>query len=197
MRLMIGTKLLLLLVNGCLAAACFGQNASGPADIELPNPQRWPSVACTPEELARVRQAYRGAGSEHNVVARQVEWADEALKRAALFPPEGGQHNQWYQCGFIRVATNPKLGAARVPLADARRVVEGWLDLPQVRTLTPGALHFTRVMDLMTAAMAAGPVLSDAILAAYAIKHRAKLFTNDGDFARFPGLDWKNLLLPA
>lgn len=97
--------------------------------------------------------------------------------------------------GFIRVATNPRLGAARVDLAEARRVVEGWLELPQVRTLTPAALHFTRVMDLMTAAMAAGPVLSDAILAAYAIEHRAKLFTNDGDFARFPGLDWKNPLL--
>ena len=59
--------------------------------------------------------------------------------------------------GFIRVATNPRLGAARVALTDARRVVEAWLGLPQVRTLTPGALHFTRVMDLMTAAMASGP----------------------------------------
>ena len=99
--------------------------------------------------------------------------------------------------GFIRVATNPRLGAARVALADARRVVEGWLELPQTRTLTPRALHFTRVMDLMTAAMAAGPVLSDAILAAYAIQCQAKLFTNDGDFSRFPGLDWANPLLAA
>lgn len=47
----------------------------------------------------------------------------------------------------------------------------------------------------MTAAMAAGPVLSDAILAAYAIEHRATLFTNDADFARFPGLQWDNPLL--
>lgn len=50
-------------------------------------------------------------------------------------------------------------------------------------------------MDLMAAAMAAGPVLSDAILAAYAIEHRAILFTNDGDFARFPELKWENPLL--
>ena len=99
--------------------------------------------------------------------------------------------------GFIRVATNPRLGAARVALGEARRVVEGWLELPQARTLTPGALHFAKVMDLMSAAMASGPVISDAILAVYAIEHRARLFTNDGDFARFPGLDWKNPLLPA
>jgi hypothetical protein len=97
--------------------------------------------------------------------------------------------------GFIRVATNPRLGPAKVALADARRLVESWLDLPHVRVLTPGASHFTRVMDLMAAAMAAGPVLSDAILAAYAIAHRATLFTNDGDFARFPELQWENPLL--
>jgi uncharacterized protein len=97
--------------------------------------------------------------------------------------------------GFIRVATNPRLGPAKVALVDARRVVESWLELPQARVLTPGALHFNRVMNLMAAAMAAGSVLSDAILAAYAIEHRATLFTNDGDFARFPGLDWKNPLL--
>ncbi|MCB1124901.1 MAG: PIN domain-containing protein [Verrucomicrobiae bacterium] len=99
--------------------------------------------------------------------------------------------------GFVRVATNPRLAAARVALADARRVVEGWLDLPQTRVLTPGAMHFTRVMNLMASAMAAGPVLSDAILAAYAVEHRAILFTNDGDFARFPGLKWENPLLKS
>lgn len=47
----------------------------------------------------------------------------------------------------------------------------------------------------MTAAMATGPVLADAILAAFAIEHRATLFTNDGDFERFPGLKWENPLL--
>lgn len=99
--------------------------------------------------------------------------------------------------GFVRIATHPRLGAARVPLIDARQVVEGWMDLPQARTLVPGALHFNRVMELMTAAMAAGPVLSDAILAAYAIEHRATLFTNDSDFARFPGLMWQNPLISA
>ena len=97
--------------------------------------------------------------------------------------------------GFVRIATNPRLGAARVPLIDARQVVEGWMDLPQVRTLVPGALHFNRVMELMTAAMAAGPVLSDAILAAYAIEHRATLFTNDSDFARFRKSAWQNPLI--
>jgi len=126
------------------------------------------------------------------------------------FTPQHGAARRWWEgtmngdeligmpleiaFGFVRVATHPRLGSARVPLVDARRVVEGWMELPQVRTLVPGALHFHRVMELMTAAMAAGSILSDAILAAYVIEHRATLFTNDGDFARFPGLAWQNPL---
>jgi toxin-antitoxin system PIN domain toxin len=96
--------------------------------------------------------------------------------------------------GFVRIATNRRLGGAAVTLAEARAVVEGWLDLPQVRLLIPSLGHFTRVMDLMGRALASGAVLSDAILAAYAIEHRACLFTNDTDFARFPELDWVNPL---
>lgn len=99
--------------------------------------------------------------------------------------------------GFIRIATNRRLGDAAVPLAVARSVVEEWLSLPQIRMLTPSPQHFARVMALMTAAMVSGAVLSDAILAAYAIENRACLFTNDTDFARFPGLDWRNPLLPT
>lgn len=36
---------------------------------------------------------------------------------------------------------------------------------------------------------------SDASLAVYAMENRATLCSNDADFARFPGLDWKNPLL--
>ena len=39
--------------------------------------------------------------------------------------------------GFVRIATNARLGRASVPLAEARAVVEGWLTLPQVRVMTP------------------------------------------------------------
>ena len=38
------------------------------------------------------------------MIARRVEQADEALKRQVIFPPEGGQHNQWYQCDKCQLA---------------------------------------------------------------------------------------------
>jgi len=96
--------------------------------------------------------------------------------------------------GFIRIATNSRLGNAAVPLDAARQVVEGWLNLPQTRVLVPSDRHFRRVMDLMAQAMATGAVLSDAILAAYALEHRARLCSNDSDFSRFSGLNWENPL---
>ena len=80
-------------------------------------------------------------------------------------------------------------------LDQSRKVVESWLALPQSRTLLPAVDHFPKVMDLMEKALATGPILSDAILAAYAITHRATLYSNDTDFARFKELDWENPLL--
>ena len=97
--------------------------------------------------------------------------------------------------GFVRIATNPKLGEAAVPLVDARNVVESWLALPNAKLLLPSPNHFNRTMQLMEQSMSIGPVLSDAVLAAYAIENRATLYSNDVDFARFPGLDWKNPLV--
>ena len=97
--------------------------------------------------------------------------------------------------GFVRIATNPKLGNAQVPLYRARRLVGSWLALPQARSLLPAVDHFAQVMDLMDEAMATGPILSDAILAAYAMSNRATLHSSDTDFARFKGLDWVNPLL--
>lgn len=94
--------------------------------------------------------------------------------------------------GFVRIATNPKLGAAAIALATARDIVGVWLQQAQVRHIGPTSGHFERVMNLMTDAMATGAILSDAVLAAYAIEHRACLYSNDADFSRFRGLDWQN-----
>jgi hypothetical protein len=57
-----------------------------------------PRVACTLDELSRLRAAYAGTGPAHDLVAARVEAAENALKQPVEFPPRGGQHNQWYQC---------------------------------------------------------------------------------------------------
>ena len=77
---------------------------SGVIEIKLPEPQPWPSVACTRDELERLRAAYRSSGPEYEVVAKRVQQAELALERDVVFPPEGGQHNQWYQCDNCQIA---------------------------------------------------------------------------------------------
>ena len=66
--------------------------------ITLPERGDAPIVACTADELERLREAYRGSGPEHEVAKRAVQRGDEALAKEIVFPPRGGQHNQWYQC---------------------------------------------------------------------------------------------------
>src|SRR4051794_23554330 len=66
--------------------------------VSLPAAPAHPLVACSAEELARLRAAYAGRGAAHDVVAGAVEAGDEAMTRTITFPARGGQHNQWYQC---------------------------------------------------------------------------------------------------
>ena len=130
--------------------------------------------------------AYNPSAPAHVTAKR---WWEAALNSSELI---GLPHEVIF--GFIRIATHPNLGAAAVPLSKARAVVEGWLELPQVRVLVPADDHFKSVMKLMEQANASGRVLSDAVLAAHAMAHRATLCSNDSDFARFEGLDWRNPL---
>jgi toxin-antitoxin system PIN domain toxin len=96
--------------------------------------------------------------------------------------------------GFVRIATHPRLGPATVSVEAAKRVVLTWLKQPGARILLPKEDHTSKVLDLMQRAGASGALTSDASLAVHAMENRATLCTIDSDFARFPGLDWKNPL---
>lgn len=64
-----------------------------------------PFLACTPEELARLRAAWRDpAAPGHDVLKAIVDFSTNALREPLSFPPRGGQHNQWYQCDACQVA---------------------------------------------------------------------------------------------
>jgi len=79
-------------------AACQKTEWSMPK-IVLPQDAKHPLVACTPDELARLRAAYRQRGGPARAaVARVVARAGRVVGKPVVFPPRGGQHNQWYQC---------------------------------------------------------------------------------------------------
>ncbi|MBS2021527.1 MAG: type II toxin-antitoxin system VapC family toxin [Deltaproteobacteria bacterium] len=96
--------------------------------------------------------------------------------------------------GFLRLATNKHVFTKPLTVAQALDIVQGWLDHPQVRAISPGDDHWTILEPLLTKANASGNLTTDAHLAALAIEHGCELCTTDGDFARFSGLRWRNPL---
>jgi toxin-antitoxin system PIN domain toxin len=97
-------------------------------------------------------------------------------------------------CGFIRLMTHPRVVARPLDPTSACACVQSWLTCPTVLVLDPGPRHLALLADLLAALGHAGPLTTDAHLAALAIEHDACLHSNDADFARFAGLRWRNPL---
>jgi toxin-antitoxin system PIN domain toxin len=95
---------------------------------------------------------------------------------------------------FLRVITNRRLPGTRVTLEQAVQVVDQWLQQPNVQVLVPADQHWSVLRQMILEGRASGPLVSDAEIAAITIEQGAVLHTTDRDFARFPGLRWKNPL---
>lgn len=96
--------------------------------------------------------------------------------------------------GFIRLMTHPRLLVTPMGVPDATRRVRTWLAHPNVTVLLPGRRFPELFLDALESLGTAGNLTTDAQLAALAIEHQAELQSNDADFARFPGLRWRNPL---
>ena len=125
------------------------------------------------------------SASPHHSVAR--EWWDEQLsgtEPVALCWP--------VLTAFIRIATNARLHRRPLTLKEAVERVQSWLDQPCVRLVQPTDQHWSIFQKLLRGGSATANLVSDAHLAALAVEHNCTLHSTDADFARFPGLRWKN-----
>lgn len=95
---------------------------------------------------------------------------------------------------FLRVITNWRLSGTGVAVDQAVEIVEEWLRQPNVQILVPGDRHWPVLRRMILEGRASGPLVSDAQIAALTIEYGGVLYTADRDFARFPGLRWKNPL---
>lgn len=95
---------------------------------------------------------------------------------------------------FVRLMTHPTLSENPMTPGEARERVEEWLACGHVRLLSPEATTFNRFFDLITAVGTAGNLCTDALIAALAEEHGGKVYSNDADFDRFPGIAWENPL---
>lgn len=95
---------------------------------------------------------------------------------------------------FLRVIANRRLPGMRVSVEQAVQVVEEWLQQPNVRILVPGDQHWRLFRQMILQGRASGALVSDAEIAALTTEYGGVLHTADRDFARFPGLRWKDPL---
>ena len=95
---------------------------------------------------------------------------------------------------FLRLTTSPRVFCAPLTVDESARRVEAWFRAPPVRLLVPGPGHVTTLLSCLRSAGAAGPLTTDAHIAALALEYRAEVHTADLDFGRFPGLRWSNPL---
>jgi toxin-antitoxin system PIN domain toxin len=131
--------------------------------------------------------AYSPASAEHDRARRCLEdvLSDEELVGLP-----------WQNVSaFIRILTDPRLPGVRRPLNEIVQIVEGWMEQPNVRLLSPGERHWSLFRQMLLDGQARGAMTSDAQLAALTIESGGVLYTTDRDFARFPGLRWQNPLI--
>ena len=96
--------------------------------------------------------------------------------------------------GFVRLTTNRRVFASPLGIGNVVHRVQTWLDQPNTVLLAPTPRHWPILSELLRSSTAVGDLTTDAHIAAYAIEHAGTVYTNDGDFARFEGLRWKNPL---
>jgi toxin-antitoxin system PIN domain toxin len=95
---------------------------------------------------------------------------------------------------FLRITTRPGLFRFPLPVDTALSLVAHWLDQPVAVIVHPGPRHLLLLSELLSSLGTGGNLTSDAHLAALTIEHGAELCSSDTDFARFPGLKWRNPL---
>jgi toxin-antitoxin system PIN domain toxin len=93
---------------------------------------------------------------------------------------------------FLRLVTNPRVFEHPEPIADAWTQVLAWLACETAWVPQPTERHAELLGAFLALPGVHGNLVPDAQLAALALEHGLTLCSTDGDFARFPGLFWRN-----
>jgi toxin-antitoxin system PIN domain toxin len=92
---------------------------------------------------------------------------------------------------LVRVTTDTRAFPNATPIGEAFAFCERLLREPNAVTVEPGARHWRIFERLCREGGIVGPRVTDAWYAALAIECGCVFVTFDRDYARFPGLDWR------
>lgn len=133
--------------------------------------------------------AYNADAPQHSAAAR---WLGELLKSGETIALP------WVTLwAFVRISTNSRIWAHPLSVEQVFSIMEEWIAQPGVVVLQPGPRHAEILKQLATEHRVAGPLVTDAVLAALALENGALLASSDQGFRRFSELRWTNPLNPV
>ncbi len=121
--------------------------------------------------------------------AQYRDWLDEMINADAAYGM-----SDLVLSGFLRVVTHPRVFRDPTPLETALAFITEVRERPNCVAVAPGDRHWELFTRLCRAVGARGSLVPDAYLAAMAIESGTEWITTDRDYARFPGLRWRNPL---
>jgi toxin-antitoxin system PIN domain toxin len=92
---------------------------------------------------------------------------------------------------LVRITTNPRTFVTPSPVEEAFGFCDDLLGQPHCEVVEPGERHWGIFRRLCLETGTHGPSITDAWFAALAIESGCDWITFDRDFARFPGLNWR------
>lgn len=95
---------------------------------------------------------------------------------------------------LVRICTHPRIFAHPSSRTDAFEFCRVLLEQPNATVTSPGPRHWSIFESLCADAKASGNLVQDAWFAALAIETGCEWITTDRDYARFPGLAWREPL---
>jgi toxin-antitoxin system PIN domain toxin len=94
----------------------------------------------------------------------------------------------------VRISTHPRIFARPSSRTDVFDFCRALLEQANSTVTVPGPRHRSIFEDLCGKARATGNLAQDAWFAALAIESGSEWITTDRDYARFPGLSWRQPL---
>jgi len=129
------------------------------------------------------------AAPEHDLTRH---WLDEQLSH------RGRVGLPWPSLlAFVRLSTNALVVRQPASMQKAWDQVNQWLDAGPAWIPVPTDRHADVLKVFLRESWMTSRLVPDAHLAALAIEHGLTLCSTDGDFAKFPGLVWRNPLAAA
>jgi uncharacterized protein len=130
--------------------------------------------------------AFRADSADHG---RYKQWLESVINGPAAY----GIAPQ-VLAAVVRICTHPRIFRRPSSRADAFAFCRTLLEQANATVIDPGSRHWSIFESLCEKAKATGNLVQDAWFAALAMESGCEWITTDRDYARFPGLTWREPL---